>query len=393
MKSSRDRQTVPIHALGPLAVSVVARTTRYCLSVPGLGVKARVRRASRWWAELGVGGAWARSSGRWVWCARAPGLISSLRHGWFLLCGCGRRAGCHPHGSNPHEPIAGNRPTSTAQAGRQPPYGLCNARFRGAAWRSCFSSNSAVGVSWSTVPGRAAPRSEKARVSSRRSSSLSLVVPCGRSQRRGGDDRSRAQGRTLRLSDLALRLAVASVEPGARGTDPVREPRSAAVDVVRSRATGAVTAALLRATLPSGGGRLVNPTGRPLPGEAEPGAARAGRRAAQRLFRPVVSPGAVFKVGRLAGLWRVNAKGWRLRSLSRGSGGSRLVRSRPRRGARPICAALRPHGPRNQSPGWARSPSCPRSSRAAARFEPGAGPRTCSPPSARRSASPSGPAP
>src|SRR5580704_10416930 len=23
---------------------------------------------------------------------------SSLRHGWFLLCGCGRRAGCHPHG-------------------------------------------------------------------------------------------------------------------------------------------------------------------------------------------------------------------------------------------------------------------------------------------------------
>jgi hypothetical protein len=24
----------------------------------------------------GVGGAWARSRGRWVWCARAPGLIS-----------------------------------------------------------------------------------------------------------------------------------------------------------------------------------------------------------------------------------------------------------------------------------------------------------------------------
>ena len=94
----------------------------------------------------------------------------------------------------------------------------------------------------------------------------------------------------------------------------------------------------------------VDPLRRALPGEAEPGAARAGRRAAQRLFRPVASPGAVFKVGRLAGLWRVK-KGWRLRSLSRGSGGSRVVGSRRGAARRPICAAMRPHGPRNQSPG------------------------------------------
>ncbi len=60
---------------------------------------------------------------------------SSLRHGWFLPCACGRRAGCHPHGKqSPHARVAGNRPISTERAGQQPPYGLKRSR-----WRSyCF---------------------------------------------------------------------------------------------------------------------------------------------------------------------------------------------------------------------------------------------------------------
>ena len=57
---------------------------------------------------------------------------SSLRHGWFLLCGCGPPRGVPParHQLHPHEHRGGTGP-STAQAGQTDnPYGLCMSRCR-----------------------------------------------------------------------------------------------------------------------------------------------------------------------------------------------------------------------------------------------------------------------
>jgi hypothetical protein len=57
----------------PLKTSSGLELPLYCLSVPALRVKARDRRVDG--RAVGDGGACGRS-GTWLWCARAPGLIS-----------------------------------------------------------------------------------------------------------------------------------------------------------------------------------------------------------------------------------------------------------------------------------------------------------------------------
>ena len=62
----------------------------------------------------------------------------------------------------------------------------------------------------------------------------------------------------------------------------------------------------------------------------------------KRLFRPVASPGAVLKDGRLVGMWRTSAKGARLEVTVEKLG--RFARAGPRRRARAPRRAPRRHG-------------------------------------------------
>jgi UvrD/REP helicase N-terminal domain len=53
---------------------------------------------------------------------------SSLRYGWFLLCGCGRRAGCHPHGYK--IPTSASRGTGQCLKARQDDHSIWSRRVR-----------------------------------------------------------------------------------------------------------------------------------------------------------------------------------------------------------------------------------------------------------------------